>query len=129
MGTKPTPDSCGGLNVHAAFDDLIHAPNRLRISAALSTVMSADFSSIRDALGISDSVLSKHLKPLSEVGYIDITKTVIDSHVRTSLALTIKGRKAYQAHIEALRQLTADAGQNPAAAGQVRTTTASPTDT
>lgn len=99
-----------------AFDDLIHAPNRLRITAALSPVESADFSSIRDSLGISDSVLSKHIKPLSEAGYVDITKTVIDSHVRTVLTLTTKGRKAYRAHIEALRELTADMGENHAIA-------------
>lgn len=97
--------------MRGVFDEVIHAPNRLRITAALSTVESADFSIIRDLLGVSDSVLSKHVKPLGEAGYVDITKTVIDSHVRTSLALTAKGRKAYRAHIDALREITANMGE------------------
>lgn len=97
--------------MQAAFDEVIHAPNRLRITAALSAVVSADFSVIRDLLSVSDSVLSKHVKPLSEAGYVDVTKTVINSHVRTSLALTVKGRKAYRGHIEALRELTANMGE------------------
>lgn len=98
--------------MRGVFDEVIHAPNRLRITAALSTVESADFSTIRDLLGVSDSVLSKHVKPLGEAGYVNITKTVIDSHVRTSLALTAKGRKAYRAHIEALRAITANMGED-----------------
>lgn len=93
--------------MRAVFNDVIHAPNRLRITAALAAVEGAEFSTIRDALGVSDSVLSKQIKPLSEAGYVTITKTVIDSHVRTSLALTATGRKAYRAHIAALRDLTA----------------------
>lgn len=105
--------------MRAAFDEVIHAPNRLRITAALSGVESADFSAIRDSLGISDSVLSKHVKPLSEAGYVNITKTVIDSHVRTSLALTAKGRKAYRAHVEALRELTANMGEVDATAAHI----------
>lgn len=93
--------------MRGVFDEVIHAPNRLRITAMLSTVDGAEFSTIRELLGVSDSVLSKHVKPLSEAGYVDITKTVIDSRVRTSLALTDKGRRAYRAHVEALRELTA----------------------
>lgn len=98
--------------MRAVFDEVIHAPNRLRITAALSTVESADFSAIRDLLGVSDSVLSKHVKPLGEAGYVNVTKTVIDSHMRTSLTLTAKGRKAYRAHIEALRAITANMGDD-----------------
>lgn len=93
--------------MRAVFNDVIHAPNRLRITAALAAVEGADFSAIRDSLGVSDSVLSKQVKPLSEAGYVNRTKTVIDSRVRTTLALTAMGRKAYRAHIEALRELTA----------------------
>jgi DNA-binding MarR family transcriptional regulator len=103
--------------MHAVFDELIHAPNRLRITAALAAVEGADFSAIRDSLGVSDFVLSKQVKPLGGAGYVNITKTVIDSHVRTSLALTTKGRKAYQAHIEALRVLTAMAEEETSSAG------------
>jgi DNA-binding MarR family transcriptional regulator len=105
--------------MQAAFDEVIHAPNRLRITAALSAVVSADFSAIRDLLSVSDSVLSKQVKPLSEAGYVDVTKTVINSHVRTSLTLTVKGRKAYRGHIEALRELTANMGEADTTVDQI----------
>ena len=97
--------------MQAAFDEVIHAPNRLRITAALSAVVSADFSAIRDLLSVSDSVLSKHVKPLSEAGCVDVVKTVINSRIRTSLTLTLKGRTAYRGHIEALRELTENMGE------------------
>ncbi|MGM7697513.1 transcriptional regulator [Microbacterium sp. A84] len=105
--------------MRARFDEVIHAPNRLRITAALSTVESADFATIRDLLGVSDSVLSKQVKPLGEAGYVNITKTVINSHVRTSLSLTAKGSKAYRAHIAALRAITANLGEADAAREQI----------
>ncbi|TFD85928.1 transcriptional regulator [Cryobacterium serini] len=111
--------------MEAAFDEVIHAPNRLRLTAALSAVVNADFSVIRDLLSVSDSVLSKHVKPLSEAGYVDVTKTVINSRVRTSLSLTAKGRKAYRGHIEALRELTANVAEMEIAAEQIPETSRS----
>jgi DNA-binding MarR family transcriptional regulator len=119
VGKKPTRHSGRKISMHAAFDEVIHAPNRLRITAALSAVVSADFSVIRDLLSVSDSVLSKHVKPLSEAGYVDVVKTVINSRVRTSLTLTVKGRTAYRGHIEALRELTANMGEGDATKDQI----------
>ena len=51
------------------FDDLIHAPTRLRITAALATATDLEFSALEDALGISTSLLSKQLKLLADAGY------------------------------------------------------------
>ncbi len=51
-----------------AFDSVIHAPGRLQICAILSSVDDAEFAMIRDAIKVSDSVLSKHLKQLEEAG-------------------------------------------------------------
>ena len=41
------------------FDALIHAPGRLQICAILSRIDEAEFAMIRDAIKVSDSVLSK----------------------------------------------------------------------
>nr|WP_275428509.1 transcriptional regulator [Streptomyces sp. CS090A] len=47
---------------------MIHAPNRLQICAMLAAVDSMEFSRARESLGVSDSVLSKHLKVLEGAG-------------------------------------------------------------
>lgn len=87
------------------FDEVVHAPNRLQICAMLSPVDTVDFATVRDALGVADSVLSKHVKVLQEAGYVAVRKATVASRVRTSLALTRAGRRAYDGHVAALRAL------------------------
>ena len=53
---------------------MIHAPNRLKICAHLATASTAEFGIVRDVLGVADSVTSKHLKVLSEAGYVKLSK-------------------------------------------------------
>lgn len=91
----------------ARFDELIHAPIRLRICASLAPVQWAEFAHLRDALNIADSVLSKHLKQLTDTGYIQIERftKLGRSHMRVSL--TRAGRDAYVGHVAALREITA----------------------
>ena len=89
------------------FDDLIHAPTRLRITAALATATDLEFSALEDALGISTSLLSKQLRILTEAGYTALDKRPQPfGRPRTWIHLTPVGRHAYLAHLEALRQLT-----------------------
>ncbi|HEC01073.1 MAG TPA: ArsR family transcriptional regulator, partial [Sphingomonadales bacterium] len=52
----------------SAIDSVIHAPNRLQICALLAPLEMAEFQVLRDALKVSDSVLSKHIKQLEEAG-------------------------------------------------------------
>ncbi len=93
----------------AAFDELIHAPLRLRICAMLSPVRRLAFSEIRDSLGVSDSVLSKHLSALAEVGYVEVCRVRADSRSRRQVALTKPGRTALRGHLAALRAIAAAA--------------------
>jgi DNA-binding MarR family transcriptional regulator len=88
------------------FNDLVHAPNRLQICALLAVVGSAEFSTVRDALGVADSVLSKHVAVLHDAGYVDVHKSTCASRVRTSLSLTGAGAAAYEGHVAALRVIT-----------------------
>jgi DNA-binding MarR family transcriptional regulator len=87
------------------FDETVHAPNRLQICAILSAVDSADFATVREGLGVADSVLSKHVRILHEAGYIEVRKAARASRVRTSLSLTEAGRAAYDGHVAALRSI------------------------
>jgi DNA-binding MarR family transcriptional regulator len=87
------------------FDGVIHAPGRLQICALLSAVDQMDFAAIRDAIGVSDSVLSKHLKLLDEAGYIVLRKAPCDGRQRTWLSLTAAGKRAFAAHVAELQRL------------------------
>ena len=69
----------------------------------------AAFPLLRDELGVSDSVLSKHLSTLEAVGYVKLAKATSDRRLRTSVALTAEGRAAYAAHVAALRRIVAGA--------------------
>jgi DNA-binding MarR family transcriptional regulator len=91
------------------LDLVIHAPNRLQICAMLSVVDTAEFATVRDTLGVSDSVLSKHVRQLEEAGYVELTKAVVETRQRTWLGLTKSGRKAFAAHVAALEGLVAQA--------------------
>lgn len=87
------------------LDPLIHAPARLQAMTTLSAVSEAEFATLRAALEVSDSVLSKHLSALTEVGYVRIRKGVREGRRTTWVALTSPGRKALRDHVAALRRL------------------------
>jgi len=92
----------------AELNEVIHAPNRLQICAFLISVDRAEFSVVRDMLGVTDSVTSKHIKVLEQAGYAQIAKPTGQGRVKTWLELTPSGRLAYTAHVEALRRLIAE---------------------
>ena len=92
----------------AELNDVVHAPNRLQICAFLNSVDQAEFSVVRDMLGVTDSVTSKHVKVLEQAGYVSISKPTGRGRVKTWLVLTAAGRRAYAAHVAALRQLIAE---------------------
>jgi DNA-binding MarR family transcriptional regulator len=87
------------------FDEVIHAPNRLQICAYLASLSEIEFVTLRDFIGVSDSVLSKHLKLLADAGYLDVIKRAENGRQRTWIALTRDGRKAYQNHVRELKRI------------------------
>ncbi len=93
-------------SVEPHFDAVVHAPPRLQVCGLLAAVDWMEFATVRDALGVSDSVLSKHVKQLEDAGYVKVRKATITSRVRTSLALTPAGRAAFAAHVAELRRIT-----------------------
>lgn len=89
----------------AAFDTIIHAPNRLQICALLETSKELEFQVVKEQLDVSDSVLSKHLKVLEDVNYVQITKRTEFTRQRTWLSLTSLGRKAFKNHLTELKRI------------------------
>ena len=94
----------------AQFDEVVHAPNRLKICAFLDATASADFGAARDMLGAAASVVSKHAQVLQDAGYVKVSKPTGKGRVRTWLSLTPAGREAYRGHVAALRELVGDPG-------------------
>lgn len=92
-----------------SFNELIHAPLRLRICGLLRKVDELDFSVIRDSLGVDDAKLSKHLKPLADAGFIALRKerspARTDSRRLTWVKLTPAGSDALEAHLAALTRI------------------------
>ncbi|MBT1162694.1 transcriptional regulator [Bifidobacterium sp. SO1] len=78
---------------------------RLRICGMLHSAGEIEFAAIRDMLGVSDAVCSKHLKVLAENGYVSLDKRPgpRNGHDITWVSLTGEGAKAFSEHIAALQ--------------------------
>ena len=87
------------------LDPLIHPPARLRLCSMLSAVDELEFAKARDALGVSDSVLSKHVGALGGAGYVRVRKASLGGRYVTWIALTRPGRVAFRGHVRALQAL------------------------
>jgi DNA-binding MarR family transcriptional regulator len=66
---------------------------------------SADFSTLKELLGVTDGNLASHTKALELENYIAIEKQFIGKKPNTSYSATIDGRKAFREHIDALEKL------------------------
>jgi DNA-binding MarR family transcriptional regulator len=87
------------------LNDLLHAPVRFSIMAALAGAESMDFKDLRDTIQVSDSVLSKQLAVLEKAGYIKIRKSFAGKMPRTSASATAAGRTAWGEHLQTLRDI------------------------
>ncbi|MGO4383433.1 winged helix-turn-helix domain-containing protein [Specibacter sp. RAF43] len=87
------------------LNELIHSPVRFSIMAALAGAESLDFKDLRDAIQISDSLLSKQLAVLEKAGYLTIKKRFVGKMPRTSASLTPDGRDAWTGHLQTLRDI------------------------
>jgi DNA-binding MarR family transcriptional regulator len=108
MSSPPDTEPAAEPTTAAAedgFDDVIHAPVRLRICAALDPVREIEFGTLRTVLCISKSALSKHISVLADAGYVTQRRAVRDTRQRVWLGLTETGRSAYQGHVAALHRI------------------------
>ena len=86
-------------------DPLIHPITRLSICGLLAGADWVEFAALRDAAGISDSVLSKQSRVLEDAGYVEVRKGAVDRRPRTWFRLTAAGRQAVEGHLAWLAQL------------------------
>ena len=87
-------------------DPLIHPITRLSICGLLAAGADwVEFAALRDAAGISDSVLSKQSRVLEDAGYVEVRKGAVGRRPRTWFRLTARGRQAVKGHLALLAQL------------------------
>lgn len=120
------------------LDPLLLDPTRLSVVAFLVSLSWTEFSAVRDAVGLSDSALSKQAATLERAGYVASRKGYVGKRPRTWLQLTDAGRDALEAHVRALQRIVdrstaaapapdEPASDDPTAAARPRTgTTAHP---
>lgn len=92
------------------FNEVIHAPVRLRICGLLDTYGTVRFDTLRDTIGVSDATCSKHLKTLADHGYVTLDKRAGDggkAYKVTWVKLTAEGEAAFHSHVAALRAIVA----------------------
>jgi DNA-binding MarR family transcriptional regulator len=95
----------------AEVDRLIHEPARLMITAILYAVESADFLYLQRETGLTKGNLSSHLARLEEAGYVQIEKTFQGKIPLTVARLTAKGRQAFEAYRQQMRQVVNNIGE------------------
>ncbi|HLN96317.1 MAG TPA: transcriptional regulator [Flavobacterium sp.] len=88
-------------HINKAFDHRI----RLGIMSILMVNDAADFTTLKELLGVTDGNLASHAKALEAEGYIEVRKQFIGRKPNTTYTATPSGRQAFEAHIAALERL------------------------
>ncbi|MEV6596666.1 transcriptional regulator [Actinoplanes sp. NPDC051346] len=91
-------------------DPVLGTTVRLSIVALLAPADEVEFATVRDAVQLTDSNLSKQASALEAAGYVRIRKGYVGKRPRTWLSLTPTGRSALTAHVAALDAIVAAAG-------------------
>ena len=101
------------LRLGPVLDPVIHPLGRLRVCAALRSVGAVQgraqmrFAQLREAVGVSDSALSKQLTALERAGYVRRQRSygLARSEDVVWVALTPAGLEAFESHLGALREI------------------------
>ena len=87
------------------IDPLIHPPARLQVMTMLTAVSEVEFVTLREALDVSDSVLSKHVSALAGSGYVASRRVSSTAGARPGSSSPSPVGRALRAHTAALRAL------------------------
>lgn len=94
-------------------DEIIHQSTRLRIAATLNALPSGElieFGKLKSILSATDGNMATHLAALEKAGYITIEKDFVGKKPRTRVSLTRVGRRAFERHVQYLRDLLDQGG-------------------
>ena len=85
------------------LDPLLHSELRLAVMSLLISTEEAEFPYIKEQAGATAGNLSVQVDKLSAADYIEVEKTFKGKRPCTVCRITDKGRKAFEAYIEALK--------------------------
>ena len=93
-----------------AIDEVIHGRVRLGIMAFLAGADSAEFSTLKTRLQLTDGNLSVHLRKLEDAGYVEILKAFVGRKPQTQAKITKAGRAAFARYLAAMTALVDENG-------------------
>lgn len=93
----------GAAAAIALLSPVLANPARLALVAGLRDSQRRHFASVRDSLGVSDSVLSKHASTLEKEGLIEVSKSFVGRRPATWYRITPEGIRVLESHLEGLR--------------------------
>ena len=85
------------------LDPLLHSQLRLAVMSLLMNLDEADFVYIKLQTQATAGNLSVQLEKLAEAGYVTIKKGFAGKKPRTTCRVTEKGKEAFAAYVDALR--------------------------
>ena len=83
------------------LDPLLHSQLRLAVMSILLSVDEADFVYLKEKTGATSGNLSVQIDKLSAAEYIRVRKEFVG---RTSCQITEKGREAFEAYVNTLKE-------------------------
>jgi len=99
-------------NPYADLERIFHEPNRLAIVSQLCGAADGmTFSELKEACGLTDGNLSRHLKTLQEADAVRMDKAFVAARPRTTVFITDTGRTGFVEYLATLEAVLQDASQ------------------
>ena len=111
-GSPPSGDA--GRFSYQELDRVMHEKARLGILASLAANTGGVlFNDLKQLCSLTDGNLSRHLRVLSEAGFVEIWKGNTGARPQTMYRLTNEGRQRFAEYIGVLEKIVADAQAAP----------------
>jgi DNA-binding MarR family transcriptional regulator len=88
-------------DLNKAFESRI----RLGIMSVLIVNDRVDFNTLKETLDVTDGNLASHISALEKMEYVEVKKQFVGKKPNTSYAVSRKGKKAFEEHLNALELL------------------------
>lgn len=85
------------------LNELLLNPIRFSLVASLDKAEKLSFAEIRDAIEVSDSVMSKQVSVLEQAGILSVQKSFTGKYPKTMISLSKEGRVTWREHLATLK--------------------------
>lgn len=100
-------------NPYDSLERIFHEPKRLAMIAAVAeSEEGLSFSEIKEACGLTDGNLNRHLKLLEEEKIVIAKKSLAGNRARTMVRLSASGRRKFVKYLESLEEALKQAAQS-----------------